>query len=240
MGREGDPVICVQICAHEEWQVVLSLSEFQGCIRSSYPHGQYFDHPSSLAPCRLFHSGDTKTKSAAACQYAIDSWKPDAIFLFGTCGGVDNAVRVGDLVLADRTGQFDCILRMNGKNEFFYPSLDVSLDNSWLDFSLLPQPVHRGLIASADQDINYSVRRTLKAHGAVAADWESGAVAYVCARNSVRCCILKGISDIPIEDGVEADRKQGREYGSNIAGIMENLMRNALPVLLKKQHHQPG
>jgi adenosylhomocysteine nucleosidase len=36
----------------------------------------------------------------------------------------------------------------------------------------------------------------IKKYNAVAADWESGAIAWVAQRNGVRCLILRGVSDL--------------------------------------------
>ncbi len=41
-------------------------------------------------------------------------------------------------------------------------------------------------------------------YGAVAADWESGSIAWVCERNGVKCLILRGVSDLVSEVGGEA------------------------------------
>ena len=41
-------------------------------------------------------------------------------------------------------------------------------------------------------------------YDAVAGDWESGAIAYVAARNGVRCLILRGVTDLVGPDGGEA------------------------------------
>ena len=40
-------------------------------------------------------------------------------------------------------------------------------------------------------------------YDAVAGDWESGAIAYVAARNGVRCLILRGVTDLVGPDGGE-------------------------------------
>lgn len=38
----------------------------------------------------------------------------------------------------------------------------------------------------------------------MAGDWESGAIAWVAARNGVRCLILRGVTDLVSEEGGEA------------------------------------
>jgi adenosylhomocysteine nucleosidase len=41
-------------------------------------------------------------------------------------------------------------------------------------------------------------------YGAIAGDWESGAIAWVAQRNLTRCLILRGVSDMVDEGGDEA------------------------------------
>jgi len=51
-------------------------------------------------------------------------------------------------------------------------------------------------------------------YGAVAADWESGAIAWVAAHNNTRCLILRGVTDL-----VGSDR--GEAYDGNIHVFVE-------------------
>ncbi|HRQ24470.1 MAG TPA: hypothetical protein PLF42_13670, partial [Anaerolineales bacterium] len=44
----------------------------------------------------------------------------------------------------------------------------------------------------------------LKAQGAVAGDWESGALAWVANKNNARLLILRGVSDLVSEQAGEA------------------------------------
>jgi adenosylhomocysteine nucleosidase len=129
-------MICVQICSELEWKAVKDILEVPQKDLSRYPYGEFFSQNMENSPCLFFCSGDTKTKSAAACQYAIDHWQPEMLVVLGTCGGVDENLKPLDVVIADRTVQYDCIIRMAGENHLFYPSLDVTIDNSWIDFSL--------------------------------------------------------------------------------------------------------
>ncbi len=68
-------------------------------------------------------------------------------------------------------------------------------------------PIQRGLLLSADRDIVAGeIHELVEKYGAVAADWESGAIAWVAKRNGVRCLILRGVTDL-----VSAER--GEAYG---------------------------
>ena len=65
-------------------------------------------------------------------------------------------------------------------------------------------PVRRSLLVSADRDLIPSeIPRLWDEYGAIAADWESAAIAYVAARNRVRCLILRGVSDLVGTQGGE-------------------------------------
>jgi nucleoside phosphorylase len=49
---------------------------------------------------------------------------------------------------------------------------------------------------SADRDLIIGeVERLKTEYGAIAGDWESGAIAWVAARNRTRCLILRAVSD---------------------------------------------
>jgi adenosylhomocysteine nucleosidase len=89
----------------------------------------------------------------------------------------------------------------------------------------------RGLLVSADRDIvPADISMLVEKYGAVAADWESGAIAWVAKRNGVRCLILRGVTDLVGPSGGEA-------YGNielfheNTRAIMKLLI-DQLPDLL--------
>jgi adenosylhomocysteine nucleosidase len=58
----------------------------------------------------------------------------------------------------------------------------------------------------------------------VAADWEAGAIAYVAARNRVRCLVLRGVSDVVAADGGEAYGDGGRLFVKRAATVMRELL----------------
>ena len=69
-------------------------------------------------------------------------------------------------------------------------------------------------------------------YGAVAGDWESGAIAYTCARNKQRVVILRGISDLVHAEGGEAyGNMPAFEEGARI--VMQRLL-HELPGWLER------
>ena len=134
-------------------------------------------------------------------QYLIDHYSPDLIVNLGTCGGFEGVVEQGEIILVDETYVYD-IVELMGDLDIanYYAS---SLDLSWLA-EPYPHPARRGMIASADSDLPPQKISFLKQKGAIAADWESAALAWVAQRNNARLLILRGVSDMVSEDGGEA------------------------------------
>jgi adenosylhomocysteine nucleosidase len=65
--------------------------------------------------------------------------------------------------------------------------------------------VQRTLLVSGDRDLVVEEIPRLQArYGAIAGDWESGAIAFVAARNQVRLLILRGVTDLVGASGGEA------------------------------------
>jgi adenosylhomocysteine nucleosidase len=80
----------------------------------------------------------------------------------------------------------------------------TEIDLSWLK-EPYPYQVRRALLVSGDRDLLVEDIPMLKAHyGAVAGDWESGAIAFVAAHNGVRPLILRGVTDLVGSSGGEA------------------------------------
>jgi adenosylhomocysteine nucleosidase len=154
-------------------------------------------------------------------QYVIDTHSPDLIVNLGTCGGFEGAVQQGDVILVDQTYVYD-ILELMGNLEIttYYAS---SLDLSWLA-EPYPHPARRGRIASADSDLAPEKMPFLKSQGAIAADWESAALAWVAQKNNARLLILRAVSDMVSEQGGEA-YDNIEMFNRRAQGIMKELVR---------------
>ena len=80
----------------------------------------------------------------------------------------------------------------------------TDLNYSWLS-QPYPQPVHRSLLVSGDRDLLIEeLPMLIERYGAIAGDWESGAIAFVARRNQTRLLILRGVTDLVGPSGGEA------------------------------------
>jgi len=197
--------VAVVISAGQEWDSVRERFGHNGLSLS--PYGEWclaqVDVAGCVEPVVFFHEGWGKIAAAAATQYVIDRWQPELIVNLGTCGGFEGAIARETVVLVERTLVYDIIEQM-GDPEAALRHYATDLDLSWLA-EPYPMPVQRGLLLSADRDLVAEEVPVLHARfGAAAGDWESGAIAYVAARNGVRCLILRAVTDLVGPDGGEA------------------------------------
>ena len=191
--------IVVIISASAEWDGVKPL--FPDAKIHHSPFGESFNLELDTWHLTLFHSGWGKIASAAVMQHVIDKHAPDLIVNLGTCGGFAGVVNQGDVILVEKTFVYDIVELMGDLDiSTFYAS---SLDLSWLP-EPYPHPVRRGTLASADSDLPPDKIAFLRSNGAIAADWESAALAWVAQKNHARLLILRAVSDIVSEEGGEA------------------------------------
>ena len=189
----------ILISASAEWEGVKLL--FPKLKVEQSPYGDFTYLQLGTLNLKLYHSGWGKIASAAMMQYVIDQETPDLIVNLGTCGGFEGVVNRGDVILVDRAFVYDIVELMGDLDiNTYYAS---SVDLSWLA-EPYPYPVRRGIIASADSDLLPEKIPFLISKGALAADWESAAFAWVARKNESRLLILRGVSDMVSEQGGEA------------------------------------
>ena len=196
--------IVILISANSEWRVFKEL--FPDLELRQSPFGEFATmsvvtcHPT---PVTLFHGGWGKISAAATTQYVIDHFHPDLLINLGTCGGFAGRVEAGTVLLVERTLVYDIIEQMgDGAEAIEHYATDIDL--SWLGDYRPPSTI-RGLLVSADRDIVVEdIPMLIEKYDAVAADWESGAIAWVAKKNGTRLLILRAVTDLVSEDGGEA------------------------------------
>jgi adenosylhomocysteine nucleosidase len=157
----------------------------------------------------FFQGGWGKISAAASTQYAIDRWKPELLVNLGTCGGLRGQIERGEIVLVERTLVYDIYEQMGDPVDHI-AHYTTSIDLSWLGEDR-PRDVRSGLLVSGDRDlVPQELAQLQERFGAMAGDWESGAIAWVAGRNHVRCLILRGVTDL-------VDAGGGEVYGDLVA-----------------------
>lgn len=203
-----EPVIrvVVETSARSEWRQV--AARYPELPRETTPFGEALVMPMELRPgwtedVAFLDGGWGKISAAAATQYAIQRWRPELLINLGTCGGFNGCVERGEVILVERTLVYDIIEQMSDPDAAI-AAYSTEPDLAWVP---VPEPsrVRRSLLVSADRDLLTSEVPMLKEkYGAVAGDWESGAIAWTAAHNGTRCLILRGVTDLVDCNGGDA------------------------------------
>ena len=224
-----NPSVVVLVSADAEWRSVRAI--YPSARVEASPFGEWFLvwidlGAGSKLPVALFQGGWGKIAAAASTQYVIDCWQPDLIVNLGTCGGFAGEVALDEIILVEKTVVYD-ILEQMGDPDAHFAYYTTSFDLSWLG-EPYPYPVRRATLVSGDRDLVPADIPQLKSRfAAQAGDWESAAIAWVAKRNSQRCLILRGVSDVVDEHGSPAYNDQG--YFEQAAQRIMRQLINILP-----------
>lgn len=206
--EESKIEVGVLISAQAEWRTVIEFHR-SPTVQTS-PFGPYFFTNLAGKHAVMFFGGWGKVAAAASTQFLIDEWKPRLLINLGTCGGIDGRIKVGETILVDETIIYDIYERMGNPLQAVH-DYTTPLDLSYL-CEPFPQKVRMEKLLSADQDIDPAqLHKLCDEYGAVAADWESGAIAWTSRRNSTRVLILRSVSDLVRESGGEIYNGEGFE-----------------------------
>lgn len=226
--------VAVVISAGSEWRAACSV--FPNAEIQQSPFRQWFitdlDIKGNIEKVLFLHGGWGKIAAAASTQYVIDHWSPEILINFGTCGGFEGEIQRGTIILVERAIVYDIIEQMSDQQAAI-DHYATDIDLTWLKGDY-PQEVQRTLIVSGDRDLVLEDIPRLKSQfGAKVGDWESGAIAWVAARNNVRCLILRGVSDLVGSSGGEAYDGNIHVFRENAGIIMRKLIQH-LPEWIAK------
>lgn len=234
-----NPDFVVIISANAEWCVVRKY--FPNCCIHPSPYGEWFDYSYNeitdlRKPIIFIHGGWGKVSASASAQYVISRWYPRMIINLGTCGGFEGEIDKGEVILVEKTIIYDIFEQMGDPDEHI-KHYTTSIDTSWLE-PPLPLVVKRTLLMSGDRDLFYDDIPSLKSrYGAIAGDWESGAIAWVANKNHTPSLILRGVTDLVGESGGEAYNGNVNYYYENTELIMTKLIESLPKWLLKAIDH---
>lgn len=191
-------------------------------------------------PVVVVKSGIGKVNAARCAQLLIDRYGVDYLVNTGIAGGLDPALSIGDIVIADGLVQHDFDLTAFGyargylatgvqkdQPTVFRPDAAVTALLGEAAVQLLPAgKIHHGLIATGDQFIcRPDQKETIRAtFGAMAAEMESCAIAQTASYSKVPFAIIRAISDLA--DGTAAASYEAfeTEAAQRSAAILEHLL----------------
>ena len=221
------------ISATAEWKAL--TAQFPGDPVHDAPFGAWLTHRLGGQDVVFFHGGYGKVAAAGSTQYAIDHWRPALLVNLGTCGGFGGERAVGDIVLATETIIYDIVERMGDADaaiEDFHTRLAPVRWPARLASRVVQAP-----IVSADADLDPAALPALRArYHATVGDWESGAIAWVAARNHTPVVILRSVTDLVDASGGDPTYDAAEVWQrASIAAMasLVSLLGEALPELVR-------
>jgi adenosylhomocysteine/aminodeoxyfutalosine nucleosidase len=173
----------------------------------------------------LAYSKIGKVNSATTATIMIEKFKAEKILFSGVAGGVDEDLKIGDLVIATKTCQHDVDLTVFGYEPGYIPESKVFFDCDE-KLNLIAKNVaekmgiklKEGIIASGDQFIHSKEKKEWikKTFNAVAIEMEGGAVGCVTWTLNVPFFMLRAISDTA-EEGAGVDFDEFLEESSKVS-----------------------
>jgi adenosylhomocysteine nucleosidase len=215
--RARDLRFAVLISANTEWKAVKPL--YASAQVETSPYGEYFFVSIQHERVLFFQGGWGKTAAAASTQYVIDHFEPARLINLGTCGGVEGRINRFDIVAPEKVVIYDIREAMGDSREAIeHYSTTLTLPAN------LPVEVVRTTMYSADRDLTpQGLREMEEQYRPAAVDWESGAIAWVAARNHKPLLILRGVSDLVSLSNGEAQGNPAL-FEQNASKVMENLI----------------
>jgi adenosylhomocysteine nucleosidase len=216
--------VLVLISSKSEWR--FARSYYAPADLPATPYGEWFTQSIAGRQMIFCQGGVGKVSAAASAEHAIQRWQPDVVINLGTCGGIQGQIEIGEIVLAQATVIYDIFEQM-GDPAAALSRYAVTLDLAWLP-NPRPLAVRTATLVSADRDLSPADLPLLRQRfNAIAADWESGAIAWVCQRRHLPCLILRGVTDLVNEQGGQADGNLAL-YRANTPIVMGTLL-DSLP-----------
>jgi adenosylhomocysteine nucleosidase len=201
----------------------------------------------------LVQSGVGKVNAAMTCTLLLENFKPASVIFTGVAGGIDPAIHIGDIVIADSVVQHDFGTWNNDntfvhwgaqnpidgvRNPVFFTSDSVlrnlaqrqgealTLEPIVLHQQTRTPVIRHGVIATGDQFISSSQKKAElnKTLHAQAVEMEGGAVAQVCYEHRVPFLIIRSISDLAEEEARESFAAFMKTAAKNAATVVAGIL----------------
>ncbi len=142
----------------------------------------------------LIIAGIGKVSSALSTQLLIDNYDLDIIINFGSVGGVNDKVSIGNYYLVEKCCQFDFDLREIDPVPLGY---NQDYDRVFFENYTPNLPYKKITLGTSDKFTSKKeIIDEVIAMGCDIRDMEGSAIAQVCTSNNVKLIMLKGITDV--------------------------------------------
>ena len=181
--------------------------------------------------CVLVKCGVGKVNAARTTQILIDNMKVDYIFNVGVAGGIDESLKVGDIVIGEKLVQHDFDVTPFDYDKGQIPNVGKYVEADEYLIKIAEKSLNgakKGNIASGDIFVTESwmSEKINKKFKALCVEMEGAAIAHVCYLCHIPFLIIRSISDIPNNDNVITYEEFVESSSKVIANGMINIIKN--------------
>ncbi|QCI17612.1 5'-methylthioadenosine/adenosylhomocysteine nucleosidase [Buchnera aphidicola (Acyrthosiphon lactucae)] len=186
----------------------------------------------------LIQSGIGKVSASIATMILINLYQPDMIVNSGSAGSLSSLLKIGDIIIPDKTCYYDVDLTNFGYFRGQIPQYPKNFIINKKIYKFCKQNSYKyelkftkGLIISGDSFIRENLRiKSLKNHfpSAIAVEMESAAIAQVCYKFKIPLIVIKSISDLSDNNATLNFKKNisiaSFQFSKFLKIILENLI----------------
>lgn len=181
-------------------------------------------------------SGIGKVNAAVCTQILISTFGVEAVVNTGVSGAVHSELNIGDIVISTDCVEHDFDCTAFGYAPGTIPRMALSqfpADTKLVDLAykaslkvVSDQAVYKGRVASGDQFVNTSARRTAidEAFQAYTTEMEGAAIAHTCYLSQVPFVIIRAMSDKADGTAHENFDAFSRQAAATSSRIVEGLL----------------
>lgn len=180
------------------------LANFEDIKVTEYADNKYYEVSLDGLDIVIAHSKIGKVFASLTATTMIEKFSCDTLLFSGVAGAVNNQLKIGDLIIADKLCQHDLDITAFGHPDGFVPGGKVFVETSQELRNVAKEvakenslKVIEGTIATGDQFVHSNERKdfiqnTFKAD---ALEMEGASVAVICDSLNIPFFILRSISD---------------------------------------------
>lgn len=182
--------------------------------------------------CVLVECGIGKVNAARTTQILIDNYDIEYVVNIGTAGGIQNNLKVTDIVIAEKLVQYDFDITAFGHEKGYITGVGKYIESNkellekckYAIKSLNKENnynIHVGVVASGD---TFCTDKTIandiyEEFNAICVEMEGAAIAQTCILDSIPFIVIRSISDTPngnnnitFDEYLKISSKRGAEF----------------------------
>lgn len=171
--------------------------------------------------------GVGKVNGAITAQLLAERFGVERLIFTGVAGGLDDSLKVGDVVIGTRLLYHDIAMELVGNDVFDTPGEGFYSDPAMTELCKgLGGGLRFGTIITGDEFIAGARRDILieKFHP-LCVDMESAAVAQVCWFYRLPLLVIRSISDFADDEGEDTFKKNAAAAGLSALSVMEAVIK---------------